>query len=188
MLSWNFSASSLKKQSAGRHVGSIKHTIWANHSVLLLIFAWPNRILNPHIVVVITQLSTQPHTHSSKCIIRFVWQHTDLYVHLHCGFLASFNNISVILWRLVLLVEETRVPSENQQPVASHWQTLSYTAVVRVHLAWFELTTLVVICTDCIGSYNYHMITSMTVPSICESKPCLLCINCITSVSNLSNQ
>ena len=37
----------------------------------------------------------------------------------------------------------------------------------RVHLAWegFELTTLVVICTDCIGSYkyNYHTITTTTV-------------------------
>ena len=34
----------------------------------------------------------------------------------------------------------------------------------RVHLAWvgFELTTLVVIATDCIGSYesNYHTITT----------------------------
>jgi hypothetical protein len=33
---------------------------------------------------------------------------------------ATFNNISVILWRSVLLVEETRVPGENHQPVASH--------------------------------------------------------------------
>jgi len=31
-----------------------------------------------------------------------------------------FNNISVILWRSVLLVGETRVPRENRQPVASH--------------------------------------------------------------------
>ena len=28
-------------------------------------------------------------------------------------FNATFNNISVISWRLVVLVEETRVPSEN---------------------------------------------------------------------------
>jgi hypothetical protein len=40
-------------------------------------------------------------------------------------FKATFNNISVISWRLVLLVEETRVPRENHRPVASHWQTLS---------------------------------------------------------------
>jgi len=35
-------------------------------------------------------------------------------------FNATFNNISVMLWRSVLLVEETRVPIENHQPVASH--------------------------------------------------------------------
>jgi len=39
-------------------------------------------------------------------------------------FNATFNNISVILWRLVLLVEETGVPGENHWPAVSHWQTL----------------------------------------------------------------
>ena len=33
-------------------------------------------------------------------------------------FNATFNSISVILWRSVLLVEETRVPRENHRPVA----------------------------------------------------------------------
>jgi hypothetical protein len=42
---------------------------------------------------------------------------------------ATFNNISVILWRSVLFVEETRVPRENHRPAASHWQTLSYNVV-----------------------------------------------------------
>jgi hypothetical protein len=37
-------------------------------------------------------------------------------------FNATFNNISVISWRSVLLVEETGVPEENHRPVASHWQ------------------------------------------------------------------
>ena len=37
----------------------------------------------------------------------------------------TFNNISVISWRSVLLMEETGVPGENHRPVASHWQTLS---------------------------------------------------------------
>ena len=41
-------------------------------------------------------------------------------------FNATFNNISVILWRSVLLVEETGVPGENHQPAASHCQTLSH--------------------------------------------------------------
>ena len=33
---------------------------------------------------------------------------------------ATFNNISVVLWQSVLLVEETGVPGENKRPVASH--------------------------------------------------------------------
>jgi hypothetical protein len=33
---------------------------------------------------------------------------------------TTFNNISVILWQSVLLVEETGVPGENHRPVASH--------------------------------------------------------------------
>jgi len=35
-------------------------------------------------------------------------------------FNSTFNNISVISWRSVLLVEETGVPRENHRPVASH--------------------------------------------------------------------
>jgi hypothetical protein len=34
-------------------------------------------------------------------------------------FNATFNNISVISWQSVLLVEEAGVPGENHQPVAS---------------------------------------------------------------------
>ena len=35
-------------------------------------------------------------------------------------FNATFNNISVIAWRSVLLVEESGVPGEKPRPVASH--------------------------------------------------------------------
>ena len=41
-------------------------------------------------------------------------------------FNATFNNISVISRRSVVLVEETGVPGENHRPVASHWETLSH--------------------------------------------------------------
>ena len=44
-------------------------------------------------------------------------------------FNATFNNISVKLWRSILLVEETEVPGENHQPVVSHQQTLSYNVI-----------------------------------------------------------
>jgi len=48
-------------------------------------------------------------------------------------FNATFNKISVISWRSVLLVEETGVPGENHQPVASHWHTFSYNVVSSTH-------------------------------------------------------
>jgi hypothetical protein len=51
---------------------------------------------------------------------------------------ATFNNISVISWRSVLLVEETGGPGENHRPVASHWQTLSHNVV---HPALIEIRT-----------------------------------------------
>ena len=56
-------------------------------------------------------------------------------------FNATFNNISVISWQTVLLVEETRVHEEN------HWQILLYNVVSSMCLAM-----LVVIDTDCIGT------------------------------------
>jgi hypothetical protein len=74
---------------------------------------------------------------------------------------ATFNNILAISWS-VLLVEETGVPGENHRPVASHWRTLSHNVVSSTpRLRKLELTLLVVIGTDCIGSCksNYHMIT-----------------------------
>ena len=44
-------------------------------------------------------------------------------------FNTTFNNISAISWRSVLLVEEIRVSEEKHRPAASHWQTLSHNLV-----------------------------------------------------------
>jgi len=41
-------------------------------------------------------------------------------------FNATFNKISVISWRWVLLVEETGGPGKNHRHVVSPWQTLSH--------------------------------------------------------------
>ena len=78
-------------------------------------------------------------------------------------FNATFNNISVISWRSVLSVEETEWHGVNHRSVTSHWQTYQ---IMLYTSPWsrFELTTAVVIATDCIGSckYNYHAITATT--------------------------
>ena len=83
-------------------------------------------------------------------------------------FNAIFNNISVISWRSVSLVEATRVPGENHRPAASNWQTLSYSWIEYTSpWAWFKLTMLMVIITHCVGSCvsNFPMITTMNVPA-----------------------
>jgi hypothetical protein len=79
---------------------------------------------------------------------------------------ASFNTILVISWRSVLFLGETEVPGENHRPVASHWQCcIEYTS------PWtgFELTTLVMIGSDCTGSCNSNYNTTTTV-SNCQIK------------------
>jgi hypothetical protein len=47
-------------------------------------------------------------------------------------FIPTFNNISVISWLSVLLVEETRVSRENHWPVASHWRTYMFDFQLKV--------------------------------------------------------
>jgi len=78
-------------------------------------------------------------------------------------FSATFNNISIISWRSVLLVVETGVLGDNHRSAVCHSQTSSHNVVsstlrlnkIRNHNR-----------TDCIGSYksNYHMITTTTAP------------------------
>jgi len=41
-------------------------------------------------------------------------------------FNATFNNISAISWRSVVLVEETGLPGESLRPAVSHWQFSSH--------------------------------------------------------------
>jgi len=73
---------------------------------------------------------------------------------------ATFNNISVISWQSVLLVEETGETTDLPQVTDKHYHIMLY----QEHLvcAGFELTTLVVICSDYTGSCksNYHTITT----------------------------
>ena len=92
-----------------------------------------------------------------------------LIVSIQCMFVclivlnATFNIISVISWRSVLLMEETGGPGEKYRPITDKlYHIMLYTS------PWwrFELTTSVVIGTDCIGSCksNYYTITATTAP------------------------
>jgi hypothetical protein len=54
-------------------------------------------------------------------------------------FNAHFNNISVISWRSVSLVEEIGGPGENHRPVESHWQTISHNVVNHENLLYISV-------------------------------------------------
>jgi hypothetical protein len=61
-------------------------------------------------------------------------------------FNATFNNISVISWRSVLLLEESGGPWENHRPVGSHWQIWSQNVVWL--LWWRHMLQLVITLLD----------------------------------------
>ena len=69
-----------------------------------------------------------------KCFLKnsvksFLTRFSGFYRLSFMVFNATFNNILVILWRSVLLVEEVGVPKENHRPVSSHCQTWSLNVV-----------------------------------------------------------
>jgi len=77
-------------------------------------------------------------------------------------FNATFNNLWVIPWWLILLMEKTGVPGENHRPVESHWQTLSHNVV------WSTLRLSRILTHnfsgDCIGSCKSNYYTNTTAP------------------------
>ena len=86
-------------------------------------------------------------------------------------FNATFNNIIVISWWEVLLVEETRVSGETTD-LSQVTDKLYHIMLHWAHLAMsrIQLWALVVTGTDCTRSYkcNYH--TTTMIPPTCHKK------------------
>jgi hypothetical protein len=90
---------------------------------------------------------------------------------------ANFSNILVISLRSAFLMKETKVPGENHQPAASHWQTASHNVVsstplltgIRIHNISGDRHRL--------HRYlysNYHTITTTTDPKLIEDSQCII--------------
>jgi hypothetical protein len=86
---------------------------------------------------------------------------------------ATFNNISVISWRSVLVVEET---GENHRPASSHLQILSHIVVSStpcqeqdiwcVPILWAYIILYVFIFPICLrsfGPYNIFLVTDRSI-------------------------
>ena len=173
MLSWT---SSLKQQSVDRHVTPLGHIILILSQSVFALTPWCCMLsgegTNTNFIVCF-----DPTT---------FWTHDILYSRLACWPLphwcsfyktkpwynATFNNISAISCRPVLLVEETELP----RPAVSHWQILSHNIVcIEYNSPWagFELTKLVLIGTDSIGSCesSYHTSLCLIVFHLLARKP-----------------
>ena len=72
--------------------------------------------------------SRHKHLCTEMSIIAYLVDSFSICTFLVMVFNSTFNNISVISWRSVLLVEKTGVPGENHR-LTSHRQTLSHTVV-----------------------------------------------------------
>ena len=144
-----------------------------SHWLLFIFFYqwWPSLISDQH------KKTIKLHSNREPCkgyyrrvffqMVILKWSKCFICYMVLLGFVVY--NISVISWHSVLLVEETGLPVENHQPVASHWQTLSHNVVwsaPRLERGSNFTTLIVVIGIDCTGSCksNYHMITTTVAP------------------------
>ena len=110
-----------------------------------------------------TTTAAAPHRNISTLHVFHKAHNTTIHVWLEVVvFNATFNNISVISWRSVLLMAK---PECSEKTTVT--DNLYHIMLYRMCLAWaaFELATLVMICTDCIGSCksNYYTILTTTI-------------------------
>jgi hypothetical protein len=87
-------------------------------------------------------------------------------------FNATFNNISAISWRSVLLVEETGIPGENQQKLLQQYN-ISESSENIFFVRALEISRKANCCRACLAFYGAREINSIFTGNVC-----ILCISC----------
>ena len=110
--------------------------------------------------------ANKPNSHKNKY---YSWMVSIGFAYSFVTLNAKFNNISVLSWRSVLLVEETGIPGENHRHVAIHWQNF-ITRYYTPRPGWDSNSEH-----QCIGrcTFNFHTITITTswmVSTFCNVK------------------
>ena len=72
-------------------------------------------------IICLFEINMYNETYNRTTFLGMDWGICEMFRVRIMAFSATFNNISVISCRSVLLVEETGVPRENHWPVGSHW-------------------------------------------------------------------
>ena len=104
------------------------------------------------------------------CVFVLFLVYPMLPVSLDCPFWITTSVLSNFNLRSVLLVGKTCIQEENHRHAARNWQTFITLCCIQYTSSWagFEVTTLVVLGTDCTCSCqsNYQTITTTTASSL----------------------
>ena len=117
-----------------RQSKTVLSRVWNSWNLLKTELSWePVEIFLRNLIWESSQLS-KVFEFEWKLKILFEKYKPELYISVHIGlwfnimvFSATFNNITIISWRSVLVVVPG--PTENHRPVSSTWQTLSHNVV-----------------------------------------------------------
>jgi hypothetical protein len=124
---------------SGRNIVDLQHVFCTFNDWLLLYILYPLQFGLIHLQCIITALLFIEVRIMIDLSTTFLFNFGTVRLFVWLMVLnATFNNISAISWRSVLLVEETRGPGESHRAVVSHWQTLSHNVV---HVALIEIRT-----------------------------------------------